>query len=166
MTAPQAAVNASPLIFLGKINSLQHLPRPVATTPTVLDEIYAGDPAHHHEIDLGNILVEEERILPIKAPKQESKELQGIHEGEATLLSMAKHEGIRTVILDDKAAIQAAKLLQLDPISTPFLLLQECRQGRLTPEAFKRTLDNLIEHRYFLSPDIYHTLLEKANDRP
>lgn len=161
---PRSAVNASPLIFLGKIGQLDQLPDPVATTPTVLDEVLAGDPLDHPEVDLIQALVDEEQIR-VQAPDEPlGHRITGLDPGEASLLSMAREEGIEEVIVDDKVAIRTAKLLGLTPVSTPFLLVRACREERLTVAGFRRCLDRLIEHRYFLSPDLYQRLIEVAGE--
>lgn len=161
--APDAAVNASPLIFLGKLDRLRHLPEPVATTRTVLEEIYSADPSRHTEIDLIQLHVKEERILPMESPENVDLELSGLHEGEASVLALAREQGFRRVFVDDKAAIRAAKLLGLEPMGTPFLLLKACREGEISSEGFKRALDRLLEHRYHLSASLYQALLDNAD---
>lgn len=159
---PRAAVNASPLIFLGKIDRLGLLPDPVGTTPIVLEEIRAADPVDHPEVDLVDTLVREGRIRPLEAAPEQAPNLGGFHEGEASVLALTAQEGFEQVIVDDKVAIRAAKLIGLEPVSTPFLLLRRVREGQLSTEGFRRSLDALLEHRYHLSADLYNALLDAA----
>lgn len=161
---PKAAVNASPLIFLGKIGRLEVLPAPVATTSTVLEEIYAGDPIDHPEVDLISTLKTEGQIHVLDADPALAPDVGGLHEGEASVLGLALAEEITEVIIDDRVGIRAAKLIGLTPISTPFRLLRACREERLPRGAFERALEQLIEHRYFLSPKLYRALLDAADD--
>ncbi len=163
MTGPvEAVVNASPLIFLGKIDHLDLLPRPVATTPTVLEEITAGDPLDHPEIDLIQAVVDEGTIRPMTPGKPLDHTITGLHEGEASVLALARELDLLEVLVDDKVAIRTAKLLGMTPVSTPFLLLRACRTGTIAEATFRRALDRLVAHRYFLSPDLYQRLVEAA----
>lgn len=165
MTAEPAAVtNASPLVFLGKLGELELLPEPVATTPSVLDEIRAGDPRNHPEVELVDRVVEQGRIREID-PMGDALggEVANLHKGEASVLTLAMEQDIENVIVDDKVAIRTAKTLGLDPTSTPFLLLNAARSGTLTVPEFHRRLDRLLEHGYHPSPRLYRRLREAAD---
>lgn len=158
-----AVTNASPLIFLAKLGDLELLPEEVATTPLVLEEVHAGDPKDHPEVDLIDTVVDQGRIRSIEAePSQLPREVAGLHEGEASVLALARERDVSEVIVDDRVAIRTAKALGLSPVSTPFLLLRATRQGALTTDGFERRLDQLLEHGYHLSPRLYRRLREAA----
>ncbi|MHB8586395.1 MAG: hypothetical protein ACYDDF_11255 [Thermoplasmatota archaeon] len=79
----------------------------------------------------------------------------GLDEGEKTVLQLAVSRRLSEVIVDDKAAIRAAKLLSLKPISTPFLLLRSCRSGDLSAAEFRGLLERLVGLQYFISAPMY-----------
>lgn len=159
---PRAVVNASPLIFLAKIDQLERLPEPVATTPQIVEEVTDVDPVEYPEAPLVDAFLggQRARIRETKGTPPEG--FEGLHPGERSVLALAIDAGITTVIVDDRAAIRAAKLHGLEPTSTPFVLLEECRRGKMTYQRFQRCLQRLTDHRYFLSPDLYQRLLDEA----
>lgn len=166
MTTPAlgAILNASPLIFLGKLGELDLLPDAVATTHSVLEEIRAGDPAEHSEIDLINLAVGSSQIDLVEGDVDTlPTDLGGLHTGEASVLAAAIETETPQVIIDDRVAIRAAKAMGLHPISTPFQLLRRCREGHTQPEVFERHLDRLLDLGYFLSGKLYRRLLEAAS---
>lgn len=161
---PRAVVNASPLIFLAKLDRLDLLPQPAATTPEVLDEVGAGLAEGHPEALSIRGLVDEGQLMVEEAGEAPLPEEAGLDLGERTVLQLARTLGVEEVVVDDRAAIRAAKLMGLRPVSTPFLMLRARRRGELSAETFQRLLDRLIELRYFLSPRLYQRLLDLGAD--
>ena len=78
------------------------------------------------------------------------------------MLLLAVDRGVTVVIVDDLAAIRAARASGLEPRSTPYLLLDGHRQGRLGSSSFQARLDALLGHGYFMSPRLYQRLIEAA----
>lgn len=156
----KAVVNTSPLIFLAKLDRLDLLPAPCATTPAVLAEIRVGLAQGHGEALGVESLVERGRLhvraaTPAKLPRE-----AGLDPAEASVLHLAVGLRVREVIVDDFAAIRSAKLLGLAPVSTPFLLLRARRDDVLTSKEFRELVERLAGLRYFLSPPLYQRLLE------
>jgi len=156
----RAVVNASPLIFLTRIKRLDVLNqyREVLVPPEVVAEIERGLEAGHPEALEVRRLVDEGGLHVRKA-----KRLRGewnLDPGETAVLALALREKVDEVIVDDRPAIAVAKYLGLRPVSVPFLLLRERRAARLTAQAFRGALDDLLAAGYFLSAHLYQRLLE------
>lgn len=162
-----AVVNASPLIFLAKIDRLGILPRPSLTTPTVLQEVRAGGRETYPEVETVEHLVRK-GTLQVAEPEGDAptalRDHAGIDAGEASILHLARGRSISRVVVDDRVAIRVAKLLDLDPASTPYLLLRACRRDELPYHAFQRSLDHLLDHGYHLSRPLYRELLQAARE--
>jgi predicted nucleic acid-binding protein len=156
----KATVNASPLIFLAKLGRLDLLPTPCGTTETVLDEVAGPARQWRPEAAMIRSLVEKGALIVGKPTRVELPEITGLHAGEASMLALAHERGIAEVIVDDRAAIRTAKLLDLKPISTAFLLLRAAREDHVSREGFRDLLDRLVAHGYHISPPLYVRLLD------
>ncbi len=160
---PGAVVNASPLVFLAKLDLLLALGlfSPVLTTQTVVKEVEEGLPRGHpeilavrREIDAGRLKVRKISTSPIPG--------LDLDPGELTVIRLASRTAGTVAIVDDLAAIRAARRNGIQVLSTPFLLLEGVGRGLMEARAFRIALDQLLAEGYHLSPRLYVQLLEKA----
>ena len=160
---PGAAVNASPLIFLARVGRLDALSAfaPLMTTTAVIEEVEAGAARGHGErvpvgrfIDQGKLKVRKADLSPIEGFE--------LDPGELSVLRLAEKEALAVAVVDDLAAIRAARQLGLSPRSTAFILLDATAAGRLTPSEFRADLEAIMRRGYHLSAPLYVFLLDAA----
>ncbi len=160
---PGAVVNASPLVFLAKLDLLRVLGlfKPVLTTQVVIAEVEQGLERGHPEILAVRREVEAGRlhIRKVSASPIPGLEVDG---GELTVLRLASRAVGTIAIVDDLAAIRAARRNGIQVLSTPFLLLEAVGGGKMEATGFRASLDQLLSEGYHLSPRLYVQLLDKA----
>lgn len=160
-----AVVNASPLIFLAKLErlgALQVFDR-LLTTPIVLAEVEIGLEQGYQEALGVRRLIDEGAITVQRAPEL-ALPLPRLDPGELSVLSLAGKTAGATAVIDDLAAIRAAKHLGLRARSTPFVLLDNLVSGRLDSDEFRRLLKRLVELDYYLSADLALFLVDSAKE--
>lgn len=157
-----AAINASPLIFLAKLGMLDclRLYDNVHTSSLVIEEIERGLNKGYQEALSIRKLIDEKFILVKKVKSK--KEGFGLHPGELSVIDLAKKIKVKELIVDDRKAIQVAKYFELKVASTPYVLLKNLKAGRIDYDEFEDAIDRLIGIGYFISPNIYVKILEKA----
>ncbi len=166
-----AVSNASPLIYLAKINALKFLFKifsPIYIPEKVFEEITIGKNCFKEEVSLiekhigKEIIVEklDEEGLVIK--NDIKNVVGGLHEGELDVLALAKQERINIVLVDDKRAFKAAEFLNLTPVRTTVILLKALERKIINYETFQKTLRKLIREGYWITADIYEDILEQA----
>jgi predicted nucleic acid-binding protein len=159
-----AAINASPLIFLAKLEMLDclRLYESVYTTNLVIEEIDRGLNKGYQEALSVRKMIDEKFII-VKKTKSK-KEGFGLHPGELSVIDLAKRIKVKELIVDDRKAIQVAKYFELDVASTPFVLLKNLKAGRIDYDEFEYTIDRLIGFGYFISPNMYVRILNTAKE--
>lgn len=159
----RAGIDASPLIFLSKLDALDVLTyyEEVLTTAEVLAEVVPETRAGNQEALRVRQMLERGGIKEVTASGRLERDF-GLGRGETSILVVAAQEILDEVILDDRAAIGVAKVLGLRVVSTPFLLLRECVDGRWSSQRFDAALDRLLEANYYLSPRLLERIREAA----
>jgi len=161
--AGAAVVNASPLIFLAKLERLDALRvfERVLTTPVVVAEVELGLEQGYREalsvqraIDEGAIVVRRAPELTLPPPR--------LDPGELSVISLARRTPGSTVVIDDLPAIRAAKHLGLRVRSTPFVLLDNLHEGKMDATEFRGMLERLVGLDYYLSASLLLFLMEAA----
>ncbi len=160
----KAAINASLLIFLAKLEMMDclRLYENVYTTNLVMEEIERGLEKGYQEA-LSIKKLTDERFIVVKKIKSK-KEGFGLHPGELPVINLAKKLKIKELIVDDRKAIQVAKYFGLHVVSTPFLLLKNLKAKSIDYHEFEDAIDGLIGFGYFISPNLYVKILEKAKE--
>ena len=160
----KAVINASPLIFLTKLDMLDCLKlyNNVFTTSHVIQEIERGLNKGYQEALQIKKLIDEDFIIVKKV--ESKKEGFGLHQGELSVIELAKKLKVKEFIVDDRKAIQVAKYFGLKVISTPYLFLRNLKAGRIDYEEFVDGFEALIGYGYFISPDLYVKIIEKAKE--
>lgn len=165
-------VNASPLIYLGKLGKLdllQNIFSQILTTEQVKLEVLSLE-------TVPELVVLEEAFnswIKIKNPQNLSlvKKLErlNIHKGEASILSLAKElvdQGKKAVvIIDDLAAREIARAMGLTITGTVGTLLRGLKQDLLTQKEFKFLLTRLTTDTSFrMTSRLYSRLLSKLDN--
>ena len=146
----KAAINASPLIFLAKLDMLSCLRiyENVYTTQLVLEEIERGMDKGYTEVLLIKKLIDKNFIL-MKTFKGK-KEGLNLHPGELSVIELARKLEVDELIVDDKSAISAAKYFGLQVVSTPYLLLKNLMVRKIDLNTFKIAMNRLIDFGYYI----------------
>jgi predicted nucleic acid-binding protein len=140
-------VNASPLIFLSKIDGLPLLDAcfdTVLVPPAVVAETGLELPAHITTAslsDAGHAFVR--------------GAVGSLHAGELEVMVLAQEKGIRLVGMDDLLARRKAHQLGLQPLGTVGILLLAHRRKLMDAGTVTAKLDDLInQHGLYLSRQV------------
>ena len=161
-------INASPLIFLGRLGSLNLLPQlfdEIITTKIVKDEVL------NEESTPEKVALEEafESWIGIRVPTEDQlmKKLLGlnVHPGEASVLVLAKEflkKKENTIILiDDLAARDIANTLNIPVIGTLGVLLKSFEKHLISLKECKKLFNQVIEFtNFYISAKLYSQLIE------
>ena len=74
----------------------------------------------------------------------------------------AKKLGIKEVLVDEASARAAARLLDLKPRGTIFVLLKALEKKMLDLDGFLEVLDQLIRHGFRLKEEVYVEAVKTA----
>ena len=162
-------INASPLIYLGKIGALYLVPKLFTkcyTTSLVRNEVLGENDTP--EFSILDASFSDWLSLMEPTNKQLIKRLEqfGIHNGEATVIALAKElqdeKNESVVIIDDLAARGIARTLDLKVIGTLGILLKALKLNYIDFEKSRDFIHNLVENTAFrISATLYSRILKE-----
>lgn len=160
--------NTSPIIGLMSIRKvflLWELFDEIILPEAVYKELCAGSSMHQKEIDEIKNLVAEGRFKIYKVKNAEIvKSMYGkLHFGELEVIVAAKELGLRTAVIDEKAARKMAAEFLIDTIGILGLLLLAKQKGLVN--CIKPDIDMLRMSGYRISDKLYDQILYKANEK-
>lgn len=137
--------NATPLIYLAKVNKISLLRRLFGT-------VYIPKEVEAEVVEKGKELGKKDAYIIEKAIKKgwikvlRAKKVKipiELHPGEIAALSLAKNIGLREVLIDEVPARVAARLVGLIPRGTIFILLKALKVGEINLNDFLEILNEL-----------------------
>jgi len=155
--------NAFPLIYLAKVGKLELL--------KIFGEVCIPEEVKVEVVDRGKALGEQDSYVIEKAIKEgwikvlktEPIEIPiKLHPGEIAVLSLAKKLGVKEVLVDEKPARFAAKLLNLKPRGTVFVLLKALKEWLIDLDEFIDTLSEMIRQGFRLKEEIVVEAIKEA----
>jgi predicted nucleic acid-binding protein len=156
--------NASPLIYLAKVGRMGLL-RKVFGEVLIPDEVKVEVVDRGKELGEGDAYVIESAINEgwLKVLSAESMEIPiRLERGEAAVLSLAKKIGLREVLVDEVSARTAARLLDLTPRGTVFVLLRALERRELDLNEFLDLLSKMIRQGFRLKEEVYVEVVREA----
>lgn len=156
--------NATPLIYLAKVGKIDFLKR-------VFGEVFIPEEVKIEVVDRGKLLGERDAYVIEKAIgegwlKVLTTEIVEVpiklESGEVAVLSLAKKLGLREVLLDEVSARVAARLLDLTPRGTVFVLLKALEKMEIDLNGFLEVLNQLIRHGFRLKEEVYVEAVREA----
>lgn len=156
--------NATPLIYLAKVGKIDFLKR-------VFGEVFIPEEVKIEVVDRGKLLGERDAYVIEKAIgegwlKVLTTEIVEVpiklESGEVAVLSLAKKLGLREVLLDEVSARVAARLLDLTPRGTVFVLLKALEKKEVDLNGFLEVLNQLIRHGFRLKEEVYVEAVREA----
>ncbi len=159
--------DATPLIYLGKINFIQkitHFPEEKYTPESVYEEVVVeGKKSGQPEVFIIENMINT-GIIKIRAPADNQylshlKENPKIHKGDAEVLALAYElEGI--ALLDDEKARGMAEIEGIEHHGTIYLLLKMMTIGLVTKEETLDGLNEMIHEGWRCSTELYADILK------
>lgn len=156
--------NATPLIYLAKVGKIDFLKK-------VFGEVFIPEEVKIEVVDRGKLLGERDAYVIEKAIgegwlKVLTTEIVEVpiklESGEVAVLSLAKKLGLREVLLDEVSARVAARLLDLKPRGTVFVLLKTLEKKEIDLNEFLEVLSQLIRYGFRLKEEIYVEAVREA----
>ena len=158
--------DATPLIYLGKINVLEkitHFPEEKYTPQSVYEEVVVeGKKSGNPEVFLIENLIKA-GIIEIKTPVDDRytahlKENPRIHRGDDEVLALASElDGI--ALMDDEEAKGMAEIEGIEHHGTIYLILRMMKMGLLTKEETIDALDEMLRRGWRCSTELYAGIL-------
>jgi predicted nucleic acid-binding protein len=154
--------NSGPLIALGILGKLDVL-------KSLFDEALVPD-AVQKEIAQDGLKFsgledfQRARWIHIAAPKQNDELLSALLDaGEAAVIALAREQGIRLVLIDERKARKVARdVYGLQPVGTVRILV-EAKKKNLLPE-IAAPLKKLRQEGYWIHEDIVRAALREAGE--
>jgi predicted nucleic acid-binding protein len=160
---PSVVSNSTPLIYLAKIGRLDLL-RELFGEVLVPKEVYAEVVLKGKSLGLKDAYVVEAAVVQgwIKVVAADPVEMPiELDKGEQEALSLAKQLKA-TVLIDEVSARSAARLLDLTPRGTIFVLLLALKEKRIILEDFMQALNELIDAGFRLKEEVYVQAIKEA----
>jgi len=158
--------NATPLIYLAKIGRMDLLKE-------VFEEVLIPEEVKVEVVDEGKRLGERDAYIVEKAVRDgwlkvltvEALEIPiKLEQGEVAVLSLAKRQGFREVLVDEVSARTAARLMGLIPRGTVFVLLKALEIEEISLNDFLDALSELVRHGFRLKEEVYLEAVRKARE--
>lgn len=158
--------NATPLIYLAKIGRMDLLKK-------VFEEVFIPEEVKVEVVDEGKRLGERDAYIVEKAVRDgwlkvltvEALEIPiKLEQGEVAVLSLAKRQGFREVLVDEISARTAARLMGLIPRGTVFVLLKALEIEEISLNDFLDALSDLVRHGFRLKEEVYLEAVRKARE--
>jgi predicted nucleic acid-binding protein len=156
--------NATPLIYLAKTGKINLLKK-------VFGKVFIPEEVKVEVVDKGKSLKEKdaytiEKAIDegwIKVVAAETIEIPiKLDKGEVAALSLAKKLKLNVVFLDEVSARSAARLLDLTPRGTVFVLLKALEQKEIDLDEFLEVLSQLINEGFRLKEEVYVEAVKEA----
>ncbi len=157
--------NATPLIYLAKVRRLDLLKilfQEVLTTPEVKKEVV--DKGKEMQQQDAYLIEKEIEVgwIKIKATTTNCLSNLELDAGEKSVLCLAQELNAKVVLIDERSARTAAKLLGLRPRGTISILLESVKKKIVTFDEFLALLNKLTQEGFRLSEEVYTDAIEKA----
>lgn len=150
--------NASPLIFLSKINQISLLKKlfySILITKEVKDEIFVE--SKPGTIDIANAI--KQGWIKVVAVKNEPIGIKG---GESSVINLARERKDK-LIIDDSIAIKVAKAFDIETIRTPTVIFMAVEKNIVSKKQAITFINKLIDIGYYISPRYYSAILTKLS---
>lgn len=157
--------DATPLIYLAKIEK-------ISLIKSLYNTIIISSEIKNEIVDEGKRLKEKDAFLIEKEIKDGFievikvsnyiKPVFKIDKGELSILSLAKELSIKDVLIDEKLARIAAKVEELTPRGTLFVILKNLKLKLINFDDFLRILNSLLEAGFRLKEEVYLKAIEEA----
>ena len=156
----ESVSNASPLIFLAKIEKLDLLNiHEIIIPKQVYEEISKGAEAGKEDAQKIQALVEKNIFKIEEAEINKEIEKHSIGIGEKATISLAINKKIDTVLLDERKARRIAKFYNLNPKGTLGILINACNSNQITKKELKESIKKLVEEGYRINEELIFKLL-------
>jgi predicted nucleic acid-binding protein len=158
--------NATPLIYLAKVSKIELLRK-------IFGEVFIPEEVKIEVVDKGKRLGEKDAYVVekaisegwIKVMRAEIVEVPiKLELGETAILSLAKKMRIEEVLIDEVSARTAARLLDLKPRGTVFVLLKALEKREIDLDGFLEVLNELIRHGFRLKEEVYIEAVKEARN--
>lgn len=162
MRIDRVVADASPLIILfksGLINLLPQLFNEIVVTATVRQEVAAGGTADPAATGLARAAWAVSIADPVIPPVISAWDLDS---GEATVLAQAQQMPGARALVDDRAARNCAKTLQIPVLGTVGVIVLAKRRGLI--DSARNALAKIAGAGCWLSADLIQTTLEQAGE--
>jgi predicted nucleic acid-binding protein len=156
--------NSIPLIYLAKVNKLDLL-KPLFT------EVFIPQEVKNEVVDKGKMLGKKDAYIVEKAITAGWLKVLTtdtvavsieIDPGEIAALSLAKKLKLKEVLIDESSARAAARLLDLTPRGTLFILLKALQKEEIDQDEFPEVLNQLLKEGFRLKEEVYLEALKEA----
>ena len=156
--------NATPLIYLAKVGKLELL-RKVFGDVLIPEEVKVEVVEKGKELGERDAYTIEKAItegwLKVLATQSIDIPIQ-LDPGEIAVLSLAKKLELKEVLVDEVSARMAARLLDLKPRGTLFVLLKALSMKEIDIDEFHEILNLMIRQGFRLKEEVYLEALGEA----
>ncbi len=167
--------NASPIIYLcksGLAGKLVHLRSSfkLITTTEVYEEVYKR--GIEKKVSEAKILRElfDGGVIHIATQKTDAQigissevHSSGIHEGEASVISLAL--GLDAIaIIDDKRARQISRVLGVKVSGTPAIVIELVRSGAISKEEARRGIERMVREGWYCSARVFSEIIRAIDE--
>jgi len=155
--------NASPLIYLGKLNKLDLLIKlfdKIEITSSVYEEVICEDDTNKPEVEIIKGFINRKLIIVNKLEdktKEQSNFIRKsfkIHTGESDTIALAIQGNSKRVLIDEKYARKAAELHGLFPIGTLGVVLLAYKKEIILEKEVKHIMDELISGNFRMGAEV------------
>ncbi len=152
-------LDATPLIYLSKINLWRHLGKlgyGLATTPHVIEELQLGETAFKEAVGINRLLAEGK--LAVKKSLEEIPYIGGLSKADVSVIFLAKKLNAFAVV-DDLEALAYGKAMGAKAVHTSVLVIEAVRKKALSPEKAVLCIDEMIACGWRCDVETYKNIL-------